>query len=112
MTFNLVRNPDILASVAALAAAPYTVGFAAETAALEERGRHKLESKKVDLIAANYVGEHQGFETEENSLLLIERDNIVKLPTQAKTKLARALIQHIAQRYRAKHGAKIHRLRS
>ncbi len=112
MALNLTRNPDILASVAALATPPYTVGFAAETTALEEHARRKLESKKIDLIAANYVGDDQGFEAEENSLLLIARDGIVKLPTQAKTKLARALIQHIAEKYRAKHGAKIHRLRS
>ncbi|MBI3545966.1 MAG: bifunctional phosphopantothenoylcysteine decarboxylase/phosphopantothenate--cysteine ligase CoaBC [Gammaproteobacteria bacterium] len=112
MALKLMRNPDILASVAALAAAPYTVGFAAETNALEEHARRKLESKKIDLIAANYVGDDQGFEAEENSLLLIDRENIIKLPTQAKTKLARALIQQIAQRYRAKYGAKIHRLRS
>ena len=39
LTLRLVRNPDILAGVAALSTGPFTVGFAAETDdVLEELG--------------------------------------------------------------------------
>jgi phosphopantothenoylcysteine decarboxylase/phosphopantothenate--cysteine ligase len=111
MTFELERTPDILASVAALKPAPFTVGFAAETENLEQHARQKLEAKKLDLVAANRVGADLGFGTDENSLLLVEPGAVTELPMQPKAKLARALIRHIAARYRAKHTAKVHTLR-
>lgn len=111
ITLELTRNPDILASVAALKPAPFTVGFAAETDDLELHARHKLESKKLDLVAANRVGAHLGFGTDENSLLLVEQNSTTELPAQPKAKLARALIHHIATRYRAKNAATVHVLR-
>jgi len=46
-----------------------------------------------------------------NSLLLVEREGVTELATQPKTKLARALIHHIAAKYRARNAAKVHRLR-
>jgi phosphopantothenoylcysteine decarboxylase/phosphopantothenate--cysteine ligase len=111
MTFELERTPDILASVAALKPAPFTVGFAAETENLEQHARQKLEAKKLDLVAANRVGADLGFGTDENSLLLVEPGAVTELPMQPKAKLARALVRHIAARYRAKHTAKVHTLR-
>ncbi len=111
LTLDLVRNPDILASVAALKPAPFTVGFAAETDDVERHARRKLEGKNLDLIAANRVGADLGFESEENSLLLIEREGVTPLPTQSKTQLARALIRHIAVKYHARHDAGVRQLR-
>ena len=112
ITLELVRNPDILADVAALKPAPFTVGFAAETDNVEEQARHKLESKKLNLIAANRVGFDLGFDSDENSLLLVEREQVTELPAQPKQKLARALIRHIAASYRARAGAELRQLRS
>ncbi|MEK7207804.1 MAG: phosphopantothenoylcysteine decarboxylase, partial [Pseudomonadota bacterium] len=75
------------------------VGFAAETDDVEKNARLKLESKKLDLIAANLVGTpHAGFAADENGLLLIDREGTIELPLQPKTKLARALIHHIANK--------------
>ena len=48
--------------------APFTVGFAAETEKLREHALKKLESKKVDMIAANQVGPACGFDRETNTL--------------------------------------------
>ena len=111
ITLDLVRNPDILASVAALRPAPLTVGFAAETEDVEQRARRKLESKKLDLVAANRVGAGLGFDAEENSLLLVEREGVTELPLQPKPKLARALIRHVAAKYHAGRGAGVRQLR-
>lgn len=111
ITLELERTPDILASVASLQPAPFTVGFAAETENIEQHARAKLESKKLDLVAANRVGTDIGFAADENSLLLVEREGVTEFPAQPKTKLARALIHHIAARYRAKNDTKVHRLR-
>ena len=103
VTIELVRNPDILASVAALKAPPFTVGFAAETGDLETAARTKLAAKGVDLIAANLVGGAEGgFGADQNRLLLVDSTGSTELPLAPKTQLARALIQHIAQRLHAK----------
>lgn len=112
LTIELVRNPDILASVAALKPAPFTAGFAAETENVEQHAREKLESKNVDLIAANQVGSGIGFESDENRLLLVEKSSTFELPAQSKHKLARLLIHHIAERYHSRSSAKISQLRS
>ena len=105
LTLELVRTPDILASVAALTPAPFAVGFAAETENVEANARTKLAAKKVDLIAGNLVGvPDRGFEAEDNGLLLVEATGVTELPIQPKTKLARALIHHVAQRLAARRG--------
>ncbi|MGD8573703.1 MAG: bifunctional phosphopantothenoylcysteine decarboxylase/phosphopantothenate--cysteine ligase CoaBC, partial [Gammaproteobacteria bacterium] len=64
----LTRNPDILADVAALEKRPFCVGFAAETDDLEKHAREKLTSKKIDLVAANWVGGGRAFDTDDNTL--------------------------------------------
>lgn len=103
LMLELVKTPDILASVAALGRAPFTVGFAAETADLEAQARAKLIAKGVDLIAANLVGGADGgFETDDNRLLLIDREESMVLERSHKTQLARRLIQHIAQKFHVK----------
>ena len=100
MTLDLVKTPDILASVAALKDAPFTVGFAAETADLEAQARAKLSAKGVDLIAANRVGAGAlGFESDTNTLLLIDASGVTALPELHKSQLARRLIQYIANLY-------------
>ena len=107
ITIEFVKNPDIIASVACLDPAPFIVGFAAETDDLERHAREKLENKKIDVIAANLIGEDNvGIGAEENEILLINRDGVTKLPRQHKTQLARKLIVHIAQRYHDKNKTK------
>ncbi len=107
LTLELVRNPDILAAVAALDNPPYTVGFAAETHNVEKLAREKLLKKGVDMIAANQVGDIDiGLESDENALTLIDRGDAVSLPRMNKDKLARALVAEIANRYCAKSRSK------
>lgn len=101
LTLELVRNPDILAAVAELGSI-YTAGFAAETTNVEAHAREKLTGKNVDLIAANLVGGGEGFGTDDNSLMLIDRLETTTLPRMRKTLLARKLIEEVAERYHAK----------
>ncbi|MCK7575725.1 MAG: bifunctional phosphopantothenoylcysteine decarboxylase/phosphopantothenate--cysteine ligase CoaBC [Chromatiales bacterium] len=106
LTLRLVRNPDILAEVAALPHPPFTVGFAAETDRVEEYARDKLNRKGLNMIAANQVGGAQGgFERAENALTVIWRDGRRDLPMMDKTRLAHELAQLIAERYREHHAA-------
>lgn len=108
LTLELVKNPDILATVSALQPRPFTVGFAAESHDLENYAREKLKSKNLDLIAANPILENGvGFESNENKILLIDRqENITSLEQQPKIKLARILINHISKKYHAQNTTK------
>ena len=103
LTLSLVRNPDILAQVAALPIPPFTVGFAAETERVEEQALAKLRAKGLDMIAANLVGGATGgFEREENALTVIRRDGRLDLlPLMSKARLAEALTDLIAETYAA-----------
>ncbi|NND81587.1 MAG: bifunctional phosphopantothenoylcysteine decarboxylase/phosphopantothenate--cysteine ligase CoaBC [Gammaproteobacteria bacterium] len=102
MQLTLVRNPDILATVAGREHPPFCVGFAAETDDVVAYARAKLERKKLDLIAANHVGGDQtGFGTPDNAITLISHDGEQELPQQNKYALARQLIKVIAEHYAA-----------
>jgi len=101
MDITLVRNPDILAEVAALEDGPFTLGFAAETEKLIENARAKLQAKQLDMLAANRVGEGMGFERDENSLRVIWSAGEEQLPVQDKQLLAEALVDLLANRYQA-----------
>jgi phosphopantothenoylcysteine decarboxylase/phosphopantothenate--cysteine ligase len=99
MTLELERNPDIISAVAALERAPFCVGFAAETEKLAEHARSKLERKGLQLIFANDVANGSiGFNSDENQVTLISRDEALTLDQAPKQKLARILINHIARR--------------
>lgn len=105
---TLQRTPDILASVAALAEPPFTVGFAAETQDLAHYAQRKLMQKKLDMIAANLVGgERGGFDSDDNALQVFWRDGHAALPMMPKTQLAQRLIDLIADHFHAhRHHAK------
>jgi len=102
MTITMVKNPDILADVAAQSKRPFCVGFAAETNDVIDYARGKLERKKLDMIAANHVGTAEtGFGTPDNAITLITADSVVDLPKQNKYALARNLIREIAKKIAA-----------
>jgi phosphopantothenoylcysteine decarboxylase/phosphopantothenate--cysteine ligase len=100
---ELVRNPDILATVAALEAAPFTVGFAAETGSVERNARHKLQAKSLDMIAANRVGADLGFDADDNALQVFWEGGSAAFEKTRKSRLARQLVALVAERYHHKH---------
>ena len=99
MSIDLVRTPDILASVAALDDAPFTVGFAAETEKLHQYARSKLEQKNLDMIIANKVGANRGFDSDNNTVDAFWAAGEQSFPKMAKTRLAEMLLRLIAERY-------------
>jgi phosphopantothenoylcysteine decarboxylase/phosphopantothenate--cysteine ligase len=102
MVLNLVKNPDILAEVAGLPQAPFTVGFAAETESLQEHALAKLQAKGLDMIAANQVGDGRGFDVDENSLEVFWQEGRQVLACASKDKIARQLLDIIAKQYQDK----------
>jgi len=78
LNLRLVKNPDILAAVAAVKRPDQVIiGFAAETekddAALLDLARAKVARKGADLLVVNKVGWTEGFGTDENTVLVISR---------------------------------------
>lgn len=97
MTVELVKNPDIVAEVAAHQPRPFTVGFAAETEQLETHARGKLERKGLDLIIANDVAAAGiGFGSDDNAALALWPQGQQRFEPRSKRQLARELIQLIA----------------
>jgi len=98
LTIELVKNPDIVSAVAALPKRPFTVGFAAETANLENYARGKLERKNLDLVIANDVSDRTiGFNSDDNEVLVVELKGSETIPKINKSILARQLIAKIAE---------------
>lgn len=95
---------DILAAVAALRPQPFCVGFAAETADLQQNAQNKRLGKGIAMVAANLVGPGTGFDTDDNALLLVWDGGQLQLEKDTKSRLAVRLIEQIAARYRASTG--------
>ena len=99
MSIEFTRTSDILASVAKLENGPFTVGFAAETEKLREYATSKLEKKNLDMIIANQVGAHRGFDSDDNTVDVFWATGEQSFPMMSKTGLAAALMKLIARRF-------------
>lgn len=103
LTLQLVRNPDILAGLAAnRRPGQLIVGFAAETApdreSLLELGRTKAARKKADLLVVNAVGWAAGFGTDDNAILMLTPDGSIKAEASgSKREVADALIDQVVE---------------
>jgi phosphopantothenoylcysteine decarboxylase/phosphopantothenate--cysteine ligase len=102
---DLEPAPDIVKSVADMAKRPFVVGFAAETNDVEENARGKLKRKKLDMIAANQVGDGIAFDCEENALTVLWPGGKVEIARAPKIDVARELIALIAKRLPPSEGA-------
>jgi phosphopantothenoylcysteine decarboxylase/phosphopantothenate--cysteine ligase len=99
ITLELIKNPDIVANIAALDVKPYTVGFAAESENLLEFAQQKLVRKKLDLIIANDISvKGIGFNADENAVTVIDHQQQLELTQRSKQQLARELVTIIAQK--------------
>lgn len=103
LTLKLVKNPDIIATVANLSEnRPFVVGFAAETQNVAEYAKSKLQRKNLDLICANDVSGGQVFGQDQNALQLFWQNGEKNLPLAAKGKLGELLVEEITQLYQDK----------
>lgn len=100
LTLHLIRNPDILSTIAHRTDRPFSVGFAAETQDLLDYASNKLKAKNLDLIVANDVSNHAiGFNSEDNAITIIDKNQQQTVFAQtSKSKIAQQLVQFIAQR--------------
>ncbi len=108
LVIKLVKNPDIVASIAGLKEhRPFVVGFAAETNDVKTYALKKLTTKNLDLICANDVSDHNiGFNSDQNALTLYWQNGEQTLPLSSKQQLAKQLLQAVITRYKASHDEK------
>lgn len=98
--FQLVENPDILATVARERQSRplLVVGFAAETDDVTRYAKEKLEKKGCDMIVANAVGlDGKVFGSSMNEVQIITRDNVISWPQMSKDEVAQHLIEAICE---------------
>ncbi len=94
LNIALMKNPDIVATIAQQNKRPFMVGFAAETRNVEEYAAGKLVAKKLDMIACNDVSRPDiGFASDENAMAVFFAEQY-ELP---KRELEKASKQEIAQ---------------
>jgi phosphopantothenoylcysteine decarboxylase/phosphopantothenate--cysteine ligase len=98
VNLELEPAPDIIKSVADMQRRPFVVGFAAETNDVEDNARIKLKRKKLDMIAANQVGDGIAFDCEDNALTVIWPGGKLEVARGPKIDVARELIALIAKR--------------
>ncbi|MAT92522.1 MAG: bifunctional phosphopantothenoylcysteine decarboxylase/phosphopantothenate--cysteine ligase CoaBC [Halioglobus sp.] len=101
-SLQLVRNPDIVAAVAAAEHAPFTVGFAAETNDVLAYARDKLQRKGLDMIVANDVSDTAiGFNSDQNAATVLWQGGEEALQRASKDTVARQVMALIARRLTA-----------
>ncbi|HDM8149004.1 TPA: bifunctional phosphopantothenoylcysteine decarboxylase/phosphopantothenate--cysteine ligase CoaBC [Vibrio harveyi] len=95
MTINMVKNPDIVATVANMTEQrPFTVGFAAETNDVATYARGKLVKKNLDMICANDVSvEGQGFNSNDNAITLFWSQGELALALESKEALSFKILE-------------------
>ncbi|MGH9658087.1 MAG: bifunctional phosphopantothenoylcysteine decarboxylase/phosphopantothenate--cysteine ligase CoaBC [Bryobacteraceae bacterium] len=82
-------TPDILSELGRKKGDRLLIGFAAETENLKQEARRKLESKGCDMIVGNLVGEQQGFESDDNEVILALRTGeTIELARASKRRIA------------------------
>ncbi|MBT4519708.1 MAG: bifunctional phosphopantothenoylcysteine decarboxylase/phosphopantothenate--cysteine ligase CoaBC [Halieaceae bacterium] len=99
ITLQLVRNPDIVATIAATRPRPFTVGFAAETNDILTYAKGKMASKNLDMIIANDVSNQEiGFNSDDNEVTALWSGGEQTLPRAGKRVIANTLIAIIASK--------------
>ncbi|MBH0006437.1 bifunctional phosphopantothenoylcysteine decarboxylase/phosphopantothenate--cysteine ligase CoaBC [Psychrobacter sp. SWN149] len=102
MALNLVKNPDILATISLAHPELFVVGFAAETQDVEHYARGKLVAKGLDLIACNDVSRADiGFASDDNAMQVFfserHQREAITLEKTSKDKIAEQLASIIGE---------------
>lgn len=105
LAVSLVKNPDIVATIAQQQQRPFMVGFAAETQNVEEYAAGKLVAKKLDMIACNDVSRPDiGFASDENAMTVFFAQsyhmNKRELEKASKQVISQQLVESIADALR------------
>ena len=97
MVLELVKNPDILASLGEAKKHQILVGFALETENEEENAAGKLQRKNLDFIVLNSLNDSgAGFKSETNKIKILFKDGKTKgFQLKSKTEVAGDILNEI-----------------
>jgi phosphopantothenoylcysteine decarboxylase/phosphopantothenate--cysteine ligase len=98
LALDLERTTDVLSALAdGRRPGQLLVGFAAEHGeGAVEYGRGKLERKGLDAVVVNDIGRPGiGFDTPDNEVTIVTRENDLHVPKGPKSEVARAVIDTI-----------------
>jgi len=98
---HLEKTVDILKRLGQRKEWQFVVGFAAESGAVRENARRKLQEKGLDLIVGNDISpQDQGFESDFNQVIVIDSDGREEeFPLLPKMDVARILWDKIETHY-------------
>ena len=98
ISIELKQNKDILSSVTDRHKTLYAVGFAAETEEIEENARKKLLAKNLRVVVANDVSNQTiGFDSDDNEVTLISKKEKIVIKKTDKKRVAKKIIEFIAE---------------
>jgi phosphopantothenoylcysteine decarboxylase/phosphopantothenate--cysteine ligase len=116
MELKLERTVDILGEVAkARTNGQLLIGFAAETNDLLTHAREKLAGKGLDAVVANDVSrEDAGFDSENNAVVILLRDDPrpIELPLMSKLETAHRILDEVVKLRRASTATKAASIKS
>lgn len=101
MTITLVKNPDIIASVAQAAQRPeLVVGFAAESQDVLQYGQDKLQRKQLDCIVCNDISQADiGMNADSNAVTVISKNKQTSFSKASKTDIGRQIIDYLVENH-------------
>lgn len=107
LAVSLIKNPDIVATIAQQQQRPFMVGFAAETQNVEEYAAGKLVAKKLDMIACNDVSRKDiCFASDENAMTVFFAQSYHmkkrELEKASKQEISQQLVEAIADALKRK----------
>jgi phosphopantothenoylcysteine decarboxylase/phosphopantothenate--cysteine ligase len=102
LNINLIRGRDILKAAKTENSKVFAVGFSAETKDIKKNAKLKLKNKGIDMIIANEANHQKGigFESDNNEIIIIDRNEIIPVPMNTKKELAKVIVNKIASKFK------------
>lgn len=101
ITIKLVKNPDVVATIAKKYPQLFCVGFAAETENILENARQKIIKKSLKMIVANDVSDNQVFDKDVTKFTILNANKTLHTSQSiTKYEAAKIILQNIQQEYR------------
>jgi len=98
MTLDLEPTTDILAEIGVSKGSRIVIGFAAETNDVLANARKKLESKSLDAIVLNDVGQPGiGFDSERNAVTILSHAGAETVPETSKWEVAHRVLDAVVR---------------
>lgn len=98
LKLTLEPSTDILLELGRAKNKQILIGFAAETENLIPNAERKLVDKNLDFIVANDINQlNGGFESDNNQVSIVSKNEVERLPLMSKRELAEVIIDRLSE---------------